>query len=67
MILKFSYFYINKSFFHKIKKTAMGTKFAVSGSNLVATYKEIKLFALSPDVYPQDSVDFLYYETTLNF
>ena len=45
----------------------MGTRFAVLDSNLVATYKEIKLFALSPDVYPQDSVDFLYYETTLNF
>ena len=45
----------------------MAAKFAVLGSNLVAIYKEIKLFALSPDVYPQDSVDFLYYETTLNF
>ena len=67
MILKFSHFYINKPFFHQIKKTAMGTRFAVLDSNLVATCKEIKLFALSPDVYPQDSVDFLYYETTLNF
>ena len=37
----------------------MGTKFAVVGSNLVAAYKEIKLFALLPQVYPQDFVDFL--------
>ena len=29
IILKFNYFYINKSFFHQIKGTAMGTKFAV--------------------------------------
>ena len=37
----------------------MGTKFAVVGSNLVVVYKEIKLFALLPQVYPQDFVDFL--------
>ena len=37
----------------------MGTKFAVVGSNLVVAYKEIKLFALLPQVYPQDFVDFL--------
>ena len=59
IILKFNYFYINKSFFHQIKGTAMGTKFAVVGSNLVVAYKEIKLFALLPQVYPQDFVDFL--------
>ena len=29
------------------------------GSNLVAVYKEIKLSALLPQVYPQDFVDFL--------
>ena len=37
----------------------MGTKFAVVGSNLVVAYKEIKLFALLPQVYPQDFADFL--------
>ena len=38
----------------------MRTKFAVVGSNLVVAYKEIKLFALLPQVYPQDFVDFLF-------
>ena len=37
----------------------MGTIFAVVGSNLVVGYKEIKLFALLPQVYPQNFVDFL--------
>ena len=37
----------------------MWTKFAVVGSNLVVAYKEIKLFALLPQIYPQDCVDFL--------
>ena len=37
----------------------MGTKFAVVGSNLVVEYKEIKLFALLIQVYPQDFVYFL--------
>ena len=37
----------------------MGTKFAVVSSNLVGVHKEIKLFALLPQVYPQDFVDFL--------
>ena len=37
----------------------MGSKFAAVGSNLVIVYKEIKLFALLPQVYPQDFVDFL--------
>ena len=37
----------------------MGSKFAVVGSNLVVVYKEIKLFALLSQVYPQDFVDFL--------
>ena len=38
---------------------AMGTKFAVVGSNLVVAFKEIKLFAILPQIYPQDFVDFL--------
>ena len=37
----------------------METKFAVVGSNLVVAYKETKLFALLPQIYPQDFVDFL--------
>ena len=37
----------------------MGTQFAVVGSNLVVVYKKIKLFALLPQAYPQDFVDFL--------
>ena len=37
----------------------MGTKFALVGSNLVVVYKEIKLFVLLPQLYPQDFVDLL--------
>ena len=29
------------------------------GCNLVVAYKDIKLFALLPQLYPQDFVDFL--------
>ena len=36
----------------------MGTKFAIVGSNLVVAYEEIKMFALLPQLYPQDFVDF---------
>ena len=42
IVLKVNYFYINKSFFHKIKGTEIGTKRAVVGSNLVVAYKENK-------------------------
>ena len=37
----------------------MGIKFAVVGSNFVVACKEIKLFALLPEVFPQDFFDFL--------
>ena len=37
----------------------MGATFAVVGSNLVVAYKEIELFALLSQLYPQDFVDFL--------
>ena len=37
----------------------MGTKFAVMGSNLVEGYKEKTLYALLPQIYPQDFVGFL--------
>ena len=35
----------------------MGTKFVVIGSNLVVAYDEFKMFALLPQLYPQDFVD----------
>ena len=41
----------------------MEKKFAAVFDNLAVTYEEIKLFALLPQVYPQDFVDF-YYKTT---
>ena len=58
IILKFNYFYINKNFFHQIKGTAMGTNFAVLGSNLTVAYFEVKMFALLPQIYPKDFVDY---------
>ena len=58
IILKFNYFYINKNFFHQIKGTAMGTIFAVVGSNLTVAYFEVKMFALLPQIYPKDFVDY---------
>ena len=36
----------------------MGTKFAVVSSNLVVAYEGVKMFALLPQLYPQDFVDF---------
>ena len=35
----------------------MGTKFAVVGSNLVVVYGDFKMFALLPQLYPQDFID----------
>ena len=58
IILKFNYFYINKNFFHQIKGTAMGTIFAVVGSNLTVAYFEVKMFAFLPQIYPRDFVDY---------
>ena len=60
IILEFNYFYINGIYIHQNKGTAMGTKFEVVGSNLVVAYKEVKMFALLPQLYPQDFVDFFY-------
>ena len=53
------YFYINGIYIHYIKETAMGAKFAVVGSNLLVACKEVKIFVLLPQVYPQKFVDFL--------
>ena len=36
-----------------------GEKFSLVGSNLVVAYKEVKLFALLAQAYPQDFVDLL--------
>ena len=58
IILKFNYFCINKNFFHQIKGTAMGIIFAVVGSNLTVAYFEVKMFALLPQIYPRDFVDY---------
>ena len=42
----------------RIKRTPMGAKFAVVGSNSVAAYEKIKIFALLPQLYPEDFIDF---------
>ena len=36
----------------------MGTTFAVVGSNLTVAYFEVKMFALLPQIYPRNFVDF---------
>ena len=54
IILEFNYFYINNYFYHQIKGTAMGTIFAVVGSNLTVAYFEEKMFAILPQIYPKD-------------
>ena len=36
----------------------MGTIFAVVGSNLTVVYFEEKMFAILPQIYPKDFVDF---------
>ena len=58
IILEFNYFYINDYFYHQIKGTAIGTIFAVVGSNLTVAYFEEKMFAILPQIYPKDFVDF---------
>ena len=60
IILKFNYFYFYKIFFHQIKGTARGTIFAVVASNLTVTYFEVKMFALLPQIYPRDFVDYFF-------
>ena len=58
IILKYNCFYINKNFCHQIKGMAMGTIFAVVGSNLTVAYFEVKMFALLPQIYPREFVDY---------
>ena len=57
IILKFNYAHYDKNYYHQIKGTATGTNFAVVGANLVVAYKEVHLFILLPEIYPQDFVD----------
>ena len=61
IILKFNYLYIDKNFSHQIKATAMGTIFAVVGSNFTLAYFETKMFALLPHIYPRHFVDYFVY------
>ena len=56
IILEFSYFSINNCFFHQIKGTAMGTIFAVVGSNLTVAYFEEKMFTIVPQIYPKKTL-----------
>ena len=58
IILEFNYFYINNYFYHQIKGTTMGTIFVVVGSNLMVAYFEEKMFAILPQIYPKDFVNF---------
>ena len=57
IILKYNYAYFDQTFYHQIKGTATGTTFAVVGANLVVAYKEVKLFAILPELYPRDFVE----------
>ena len=58
IILEFNYFYIINYFYNQIKGTAMGTIFAIVGSNLMVAYFEGKMFAILPQIYPKNFVDF---------
>ena len=57
IILEFSYFYLTEINIHQIKSHVMETKFTVVGSNLIVTNNEMKIFALLPQLYPQDFVN----------
>ena len=57
IILEFNYYYINNYFYHQIKGFAMDLLFVV-GSNLTVVYSEEKMFAILPQIYPKDFVDF---------
>ena len=58
IILEFNHFYNNNYFYHRIKGTAMGIIFVVVGSNLRVVYFEEKTFAILPQIYPKDFVNF---------
>ena len=54
IILECNYFYTNNYFYHQIKGTALGTIFAVVGSNLMLAYFKEKRFAILLEIYPKD-------------
>lgn len=58
IILKYNYFFINDTFYHQIKGTAMGTTAAVVYANLHVAYIEVSLFNQLPNLYPLDFVQF---------
>ena len=58
-ILDFNYFQFSDFYVKQIKGFAMGTKAAVSCANLIVAFLEMKMFALLPQVYPNDVVDFI--------
>ena len=51
IILEFNYFYTDRIYIHQIKGTAVD-------SNLVVAYEKIKMFALLPQLYPEDLFEF---------
>ena len=57
IILKFNFFYFDGKYRKQIKGTAMGTTFAVVGSDLVIAFLEVKMFVKLPEIYPRDFVD----------
>ena len=58
IILKFNYVHINNTFYHQHKGGAMGAPCMVVGSNLVVAFLEKRMFAILPQVFPTDFVDF---------
>ena len=36
----------------------MGTNFPLTGSNLIVVYFEVKMFALLPQIFPRDFIDY---------
>ena len=57
-LLKYNYFYINDSFIHKMKRTAMSTHIAGVQASLTYKYSEVKLFNKLPKIYSYDIVEF---------
>ena len=51
IILEFNYFYTDRIYIHQIKGT-------VVDSNLVVAYEKVKMFALLPQLYPEDLFEF---------
>ena len=58
IILKFNYVHINNTYYHQHKGGAMGAPCMVVVSNLVVAFLEKRMFAILPQVFPLDFVDF---------